>query len=239
MNNSHWAHSQPEVVTLENTPHHFAPIQNDKFAYNATPGQPPIDKSKHPRWKVWTVLLLSGIFIAIIAGLIGGFIGKAIQSNQNSSATTGSNAQRQGSTCSSSAPAPSPSSSQAVTTLPVPTTGCPSTNNTLQRSNETGSTFFMLCNTDWISFNLVSGYMNSVSDCVEACVTFNRYMRTNNGTYPCVGTSFVPSWLNNRTLGIAASDTSGNCFLKYRVNILVAPPYITREAVSMCLTTAC
>lgn len=194
---------------------------------------------KQPRpkrsWTRWPFLLLFGLLIAVASGLVGGFIGKAIQGSKPHNS-----AQPQASACSSAAPS-APTNSTTPETIVIPKTGCTDTGGRTSSVNGgtfqtqfSNATYKLFCNVDWIGSDIASIHATSISDCVESCDTVNQYGLINK---TCIGATFVPAWVN-RTLALSKVDRPSNCFLKY-----AAPGYPRNgrddEVVVVCLEGKC
>ncbi|CAO2649456.1 Nn.00g068410.m01.CDS01 [Neocucurbitaria sp. VM-36] len=166
-------------------------------------------------WTRWPFLLLLGILIALIAGLAGGFIGKAIEGNKHTSSSSNSSsdeASAYSSSANSSTPTSSSSASPAPTTesqLVIPQTGCPDTTGRTFQSTFSNTTYKLFCNVNWIGSDLAAIHATSLSDCVEACKTVNQYGGIDKS---CIGATFVPDWVNT-TLAVQKVNRTGNCFL--------------------------
>lgn len=263
-------HSADPTCTLEavpksdtssyiySVPNRDAPYSTDKYPpeqqveypyYQPVPDEyhtpPPPPKR---RWKIWILWLVVGLLIAVVAGVVGGFIGKTIADDRNKDALA-----LQQATCkAASDTTPTPTASTATSSgsgtptptvftrnIPVPTTGCTPT--TEQRSframtNFLKYTYTTYCMSGWQSDELFALNVASPSDCVEACLMYNAYKRTDDRV--CVGGGFIPEWWNQTK----AMDESGgmpyNCFLKHNDTGVVRNDRVI-EVVSLCLTGYC
>ncbi|KAF2466880.1 uncharacterized protein BDR25DRAFT_376418, partial [Lindgomyces ingoldianus] len=177
------------------------------------------------RWTRWPFLLVFSLLIAIISGLAGGFIGKAMQTTSNKTGAANIANPNSSPAETSCAPPPppenttetlSPSPQQNTTTLlAIPTTGCPTSNNQTLFSTITTVSYTLHCAIDWTGSDLVAALTPTLSSCIEACHTVNQYNATDGKL--CVGASFVPSWVN-ASLALLESARPSNCFLKYKAD---------------------
>ena len=189
--------------------------------------QPYSSATRQRSWTRWPFLLLFGLLIAIIAGLAGGFISKAIESHRhkdNNATTLPSPGDTTNSTTNSTA------SSQLV----IPKTGCPDSGGRTFQTDVSKATYKLYCNVNWIGNDIAGIAASSISDCVEACETVNTYGEINK---KCLGATFVPAWIN-KTLAQVRVQRPGNCFLKY--NASGYPPNTAPEdIIVVCLEGKC
>ncbi|KAF1939308.1 hypothetical protein EJ02DRAFT_259078 [Clathrospora elynae] len=197
--------------------------------------------------KRWIFPLVYYLVIAIVAGVAGGFIGKAVsdkthkndapaQQNHTASCPT-----LPSTNTSSSSPPPTTSALSTVfaRTLPVPTTGCSDSNflkpfpsSLTSTSTFLNTTYTTFCQAGWNRDELFALSAATPSDCVEACVMYNGHK--GGADRLCVGGGFIPEWWNQSK----AMDESGgmpyNCFLKSNGSG-VARNDRRIEVVSLCL----
>jgi hypothetical protein len=200
--------------------------------------------------------------IAVISGLIGGFIGKAITENKQPSTTSSPLPSASASGQQPSAPTTCTNSTgetqNRTTYIALPETGCPDESGRTIQSEFTRMSYRKYCNVDWPGSDMVAFLAPTMSDCIEACGTWNdnRARGTelcvpNTGgddlqgdelnAKECVGASFMPQWAVNRTASVEALGKAGNCFLK---NQVVGYPPSDREkdgilVVGLCLEDKC
>ena len=187
-------------------------------------------------WTRWPLLLLYGLILAVIAGLVGGFVGKAIESNNHrASATAGTDAACATPTAAplnpSGAPsasasasptaspaasaAPTPSSSVFERVIPQPSSGCDASapyRSFKSRSNMLGIPFTTICGQGWMRDDLVAMSVGTQSDCIESCSVLNSYAGSDGRK--CVGAGFIPEWWNQTRAMKESGITPYNCFLK-------------------------
>ncbi|KAH7390446.1 hypothetical protein BKA66DRAFT_568393 [Pyrenochaeta sp. MPI-SDFR-AT-0127] len=207
----------PEPVSRETPLSNVTDTTKESFYH---PTQVPVGHIyEQPRpnksWIRWPFLLLAGLFIAVIAGLAGGFIGKAIEGSKAHNSN-----EAHASACSSAVPSPTSNSTASPTpeAIVVPKTGCTDTGgrtssvngNTFQ-TDFSNATYKLFCNVDWVGKDIASVYATSVSDCVETCDNVNQDNLINK---TCIGATFVPAWVD-RTLALRNVNRPSNCFLKY------------------------
>lgn len=188
-------------------------------------------------WRRWWILALFGVLIALIAGLVGGFIGQAIQKGR---ATFPSN---------ECAPALTPTANSSVTladTIVNANTGCNFESRERRRiDNRTEvsrTSYTTVCNSEWDSNGLADDIMGfysiSPSDCVEACLSYN-----NDGANErsCVGAGFVPLWTNRTEARKMINGTPRNCYLKNSTNGISENSRAGAgvEVVALCLEGKC
>lgn len=178
------------------------------------------------RWKRWQVLLSFGIAIALIAGIIGGFIGKAIFDGQP--------VHRYPNTPFS----PPTTNDTLARILPIPSTNCtpPTKRKYLPPAHSVFNQlvhYTTLCATRWNGDHLVSLSAATVSDCIDACGSYNDYAPMKR----CLGARFVPLWWN-QTKAMEETGKPYNCFLMGDNNTMFAND-LSFEVVALCLNSSC
>lgn len=156
-----WTTSSPITTVAETKESYVAPKRPSRFLR-------------------WPALIFYALVIAVLAGVIGGFIGKTITA-RNTSPPSPSTALPSLSAAPLSSPTPTPSPTLFQRTLPIPTTGC--TPPTQQRSFKSVTQFLAaqyttFCATGWLNDELFAVSVASASDCVEACVMYNGHKRS-------------------------------------------------------------
>ena len=168
-------------------------------------------------------LLLYGLFIALAAGLVGGFIGRAIFDKHthgpfpNVDYVPSSNSSTNGT---------------LARILPIPTTGCAP----MERKSRSSTSaqlqlqYLTLCSTRWTNAHLTAMSAATPSDCIEACKSYNDH----RSMQPCLGAGFVPNWWN-QTRAMEAKNEPFNCFLMGQ-NTSIIPNEMDFEIVALCLS---
>ncbi|KAF9695035.1 hypothetical protein EKO04_007080 [Ascochyta lentis] len=197
------------------------------------------------RWTRWPLLLLYGLLIAIIAGVIGRFIGKRIANNSNNNNSkvnnNDSNNNKNDTFVNSESPNPSNSSSNNSTLariLPIPTTGCSSISEQKYLASVSALwkvDYTTMCGTRWTDPQLTALSAATPSDCIEACQSYNAAEPPN--AQVCLGASFVPRWWN-QTLAMEQKNEPFNCFLMEN-NTIINRNQLGFEVVALCLKDAC
>ncbi|KAF1851023.1 uncharacterized protein K460DRAFT_412646 [Cucurbitaria berberidis CBS 394.84] len=195
----------PEAVYQEDPPRNAAQIPKEPY-YSTWPQEP---AERRTWWTRWPWLFIIGILTAVLAGLVGGFIGKSIEGNRHNSAVPNAQASACPSTTASSPT--STTSPSANSQIVIPKTGCPDATGRTFQSSFSNATFKHFCNVDWTGNDIASVYATTISDCVKTCSTVNQYGRINK---TCIGATFVPAWAN-RTQAMQSVDRPSNCFMKY------------------------
>ncbi|KAF2737246.1 hypothetical protein EJ04DRAFT_550647 [Polyplosphaeria fusca] len=209
-------------------------VPNDQ--HHIEPGS--IQSSKNSKWARWPVLVLLSLGVAIVAGVIGGFIGRAVSHTSHASSqtlpasTVCPNPEPHSTNTKNSDPSPTLS----VLNIPIPSTGCPNTNNASIRSDAAGVRYKMMCDVDWQGSDIVSILAPTPSECIEACNTVNQYSGTGS-TRQCIGSTFVPAWVN-KTIGLEAVNRPSNCFLKFDAKDYPKNERLV-EVVVLCLVGKC
>jgi hypothetical protein len=199
----------------------------------------------------WWTLPLAGLLIALVAGLVGGFVGQAIQKGHGSSSAP---------SAALPSPAPSNSSSSAITpppnysprtigTIVIPQTGCnfPESKERRRLSNATlynQDKYTTVCNSGWMGYGLIGLWTLTPSECIEACIQYNTYaqdQRRPSSERSCVGGGFIPAW-TNQTLGVQMGNGSPfNCYLKSNATSIGINDRANTgvEVVALCLNGKC
>ena len=203
-------------------------------------------------WTAWPLLILYGLVISVLAGLVGGLIGQAIQRNNTSTSSTPTADQALSNTsCTnvlsqSVSPSSTPTSSVSPTTriIAIPTTGCQPTS---QRRALSGTSTFLqtryttLCATGWASDELIGLSVATPSDCIEACAQYNSFVTIEGrplSERTCVGGGFIPEWVDQRQAIAQNGPSPFNCYLKNGTRG-IRPNDRTIEVVSLCLDGEC
>ena len=178
--------------------------------------------------KQWPFCLLYGVVVAIIAGVVGGFIGRAIFDGHKGHTFPHTEF---------SPPTNISSNKTLARILPIPTTGCSPVSERKYlkpaHSDFTAVHYTTLCATRWINNHLAAISAATPSDCIEACYSYNDYAPVRT----CVGASFVPRWWN-QTRAMEDKNASFNCFLMGQKDRIV-PNDLEFEVVALCLEDAC
>jgi hypothetical protein len=250
-------HQEPEsyayALTQDDTPG-YQPASTKGY-YSRPPENVPDITRARKGWMRWWILALLGLLIAVIAGLVGGFIGQAIQKNSEPSSaspppvSTPSSCPDLNANSSSVTPPPG-GAANVVGTIVLPDTGCDWPNSKTQRRIDSQTKPFTtkyttVCNTGWSPplDDIITGvYTISPSDCIEACAKFNQFARASLSTPGrCVGAGFIASW-TNRT--VAAQQQTGQLFNCYMMRSNESMHENERadvgtEVVALCLEGQC
>jgi hypothetical protein len=230
------------------------------YAHPVDPLSPGYEQPSNGRrtWTRWPLLLLYGLILAVIAGLIGGFVGKAIESNNHTTSavlagsdacpttptiTSNPSAAPSASTSPTSiSPAasasPTPSSDVFERVIPQPSSGCDASapyRSFKSRSNILGITFTTICGQGWMRDDMVAMSVATQSDCIESCSTMNSYA---DNARKCVGAGFIPEWWNQTRAMKESGVTPYNCFLKSNTSG-IARNNEKFEVVALCMDTNC
>jgi hypothetical protein len=225
------------------------PAEQTAHAYALPSGKtyddaPPVDLYPAPAaarqgWKRWWILALIGLFIALLAGLVGGFIGQAIQKGREPSsvppAATNGN--------SSASTPPQNLANGTVGTIVIPQTGC-NFETSRDRNRLSNTTVYSkkryttICNSGWVDFLIVGLWTLTPSDCMEACIAYNLNAPTQR---PCVGGGFVPSWTNQTLANIDLGGPPLNCYLQSNSSGVIPNDQekLDNEVVALCLDGKC
>jgi hypothetical protein len=211
------------------------------------------------RWTRWWVLALIGVLIALIAGILGGFIGKAILEAQGALkkspgvAPSGTTTTASLPNCTNTAPSATVSlpsqASGTLGTITIPSTGCNFPASKERRSipkitDYTNTAYTTICNSGWIGAGLAGIWTLSPSDCMESCVRYNLYRNEaawNQSAPTCVGGGFIPDW-TNRTRAVSAERVAPfNCYLAYNSRGIIRNDREQAgvEVVALCLDGMC
>lgn len=213
----------------------------------------PTKSTARKGWRRWWILALLGLLIAVGAGLVGGFIGQAIEKGRQPS-STGLSAPASASSCpnsTTSATTPPPGqSADIVASIKLPNTGCnyPASK---ERRRINGTTNFFkanyttVCSSGWPSAGLLGIWAIDPSDCIEACYKYNSAAKAANrpsSERMCVGSGFVPVWVN-RTVSSREQSMGPpfNCFLQSDAAGIVPNDRdkVGEEVVALCLPGQC
>ena len=222
----------PEAVA-QTAPSSYKHLPNYLALHGAEKEVVPEDLESHTtaagqRWTRWPFLLTYGIAVALIAGVIGGFIGRATSNGHDDDKYPNTEFLPRTNTS---------SNDTLARTLPIPTTGClPVSERKYLKpghSDFVGVHYTTLCATRWTNNHLAAISAATPSDCIEACDSYNDYAPAK----ACLGTSFVPRWWN-QTRAMEDKNNPFNCFLmgendKLHMNDLGF------EVVALCLHDAC
>jgi hypothetical protein len=203
----------------------------------------------------WWILALAGLSIAIVAGLIGGFIGRAIQDSRISSdspatvtrtlpAATMTPSPPNGTSSTKAPPQTQPSST--TNALVPPDTGCnfPTSKERQRLSNQTDysrTAYTTICNSGWVNAALSGFWTLTPSDCVEACALYNKFLKErSSNALSCVGGGFIPSFVD-RKKAIGMSKGVFNCYLQYNSKGITPNDLESSgvEVVALCLDGQC
>lgn len=195
------------------------------------------------------ILILCGLLLAIIAGVAGGFIGKAIEHKSHKTDTlpedqvcpTVASTSPASPTNASSTPSvtSTPSSATFERTIAQPTTGCASItsyNSFKARTEFLEWQYTTICGHGWLNDELIALSAAAPSDCVEACVMYNAHKSDSDRT--CVGGGFIPEWWNQTRAMDESGSMAYNCFLKSNASG-IARNDKKYEVVALCLDTWC
>jgi hypothetical protein len=249
----------PEVNHQEESYAYALPVQSPAYVvpsqknyYPPSSGESsPVPATTRKTWMRWWVLALIGLFVAVIAGLVGGFIGQAIQKGREPSEVSQAQAAAPApSSCSNStsaAPTPSPGApANAVGTIVIPDTGCDFPASKERRRIDRQTTFTkvnytIICNSGWPGSDAIIGLFTlSPSDCMEACAKYNEFVTSPTGKR-CVGGGFIPDWTNQTLSAKAQGGSSFNCYLKDTNKNIVTNDRAGEglEVVALCLEGLC
>ncbi|KAH5594146.1 hypothetical protein HBI17_168650 [Parastagonospora nodorum] len=211
--------------------------------------------------RLW-ILPLVGLSIAVIAGLIGGFIGVAIHDAREPSTAALLKASPSSIPLSSSilsSPFPSNTSSPTTTapcssqpagtfgTIAAVDTGCKfretkGRNRMYNATAFTGTSFTTICNSGWKNFAIIGLYTLTPSDCIESCVQYNKFAdkRPKSERF-CVGAGFIPDFVNQTMATLARNGASFNCFLQSNTTGIMPNDEERKglEVVALCLGWQC
>ncbi|OAK97706.1 hypothetical protein IQ06DRAFT_36251 [Phaeosphaeriaceae sp. SRC1lsM3a] len=232
----------PCPVTNESSSH--APLASqscskEKYFYTIPPDKiyPETPPAKQRRG-TWWFLVLVGIFIALNAGLTGGFVGQAIQKGRESSETAPT-------TMTIPSSYPSNSSTSAIgDKLSIPDTGCNFPTSKAQRripQSTFAINYTTICNAGWNGPDDTVGtlWTLSPSDCIVACASYNSFHPGEKRL--CVGGGFVPSWINQTEASKLLNGAPLNCFLKSNTEGIGPNDRegVGIEVVALCLSGKC
>lgn len=210
----------PEAV-----PHAFHRAQKEVINPDLEPNAP----SFKPSWTRWPFLLVYRICFALIAGVIGGFIGKGISDNPQVHQHANTSFYPPTNTSANDKP--------LARILPIPTTGCSPVDKRKYlhptHSDFTGVHYTTLCATRWTDNHLAAISAAIPSDCIEACNSFNDF----GPAKACLGASFVPQWWN-QTAAMERKRAPFNYFLMDD-NKTVFANDLGFEVVALCLDESC
>lgn len=232
------SHDLPEAIAhMEastykySIPDHFAsqPVQELQKEVVPMPISPD-DTVKPQRWTRWPFLLLYALLIAVIAGVIGGIIGKSISKDARPDTTTPIN---------DTNPRNSSSNDNSTRILTIPATGCPADIHDQKYMTNVSRRwkvdYTTVCATRWTDPQLTALSAATVSDCIEACQSYNSANPPNANT--CLGASFVPRWWDQEQ-AMAQKNEPFNCFLM-KNNTILNKNKREFEIVALCLKDAC
>ncbi|OAL51314.1 hypothetical protein IQ07DRAFT_419344 [Pyrenochaeta sp. DS3sAY3a] len=201
-------------------------ILQQKQEYHVQHTETPLpSKPLSRKWTAWPLLIVYGVVLAVLAGIIGGFIGQTIERNahsNNTSLPSNNQAEVSGSSPTPTSATPSPSSTPSPNerTITIPSTGC---NPTTQRATLAGRSTFLqasyttICATGWLLDELIGISVATPSDCIEACVQYNAFKRSMgrpDSERNCIGGGFIPEWVNQRQAVRENPSSPFNCYLK-------------------------
>jgi hypothetical protein len=224
--------------------HHYYGHSDAVVSPPAVP--PPQKPLTRPNARRWLLLFLSGLAIAVVAGLIGGFIGKKISDHARKDDASSRAPNLDPSSCPGNASTTSTSTNDTASnktferTIAVPTTGCTPDNNFLktfpysfsQNSTYLNVTYNTFCDAGWNRDELFAMSAASTSDCIEACVMYNR-AREGEDRW-CIGGGFIPDWWNQSKAMNESGSMPFNCFLKSNESGIAKNDRV-QEVVSLCL----
>ncbi|KAH7087337.1 hypothetical protein FB567DRAFT_442838 [Paraphoma chrysanthemicola] len=239
---NHEEHSYLYSVPDQTDPHSVTEPPNTKdYDHNQLYPDAPLPAARRKGFTRWWVLALIGLIIAIIAGLVGGFIGQAIQKGRESSTFSPSPSNG------SSVKPPAGSSSDSNDTIVLPDTGCGWPGSKQRKRMPSTSTyshmkFTTICNSGWKgNAEIIGIWTLTPSDCIESCARFNLNQENHKNTTKCVGGGFIPDW-TNRTVGSRAQQGQPfNCFLHSTTDALTSndQEFVGVEVVALCLQGQC
>jgi len=217
----------PEVDTDRHLPEIIPTpeLSESKFVYeeetipNATTQiHEPVSGQRHQRWTQWPYLILYSLILTLNAGLIGGYIGRAITSDRNSCSIVSD----------------TPKIHPDAPTLSIPRPNCPSDiheQNVLdnQVSMFSRIEYKTLCGRRWTKDYLIAISSATVSDCAEACASYTIQANTT-----CAGASYVPTWWN-QMLAMEEKDKPFNCFFMGGEDDGIVANEKEDEIVALCL----
>lgn len=214
-----------------------------------TYGETETPSDKPGKWTRWPLLLIYGLLLAVIAGVVGGFIGKNMErSNQKAGVVlenetcptpTSVSAPSAPSASPLSSAAPTPSSAVFERVIPQPSSGCDASapfRSFKSRSQRIDVPFTTICGQGWLGDDISAMSVASQSDCIETCSTYNSYTRT--GDRMCVGGGFIPEWWNQTRAMVESGITPYNCFLKSNTSG-IARNNEKFEVIALCLDGQC
>lgn len=164
----------------------------------------------------WPFLLGLGLLLALLSGLVGGFVGKAIEHKKANHTALNDSRQSLNPNNPNNITTPANTTNTVNATLTIPSTGCPYTNMQVFQSDHTNVTYKVLCAVGWVDYDLFALSVATPSDCIETCMDYNDMIAGSNsepGQMECVGGGFVPEFVN-QTLAMNELDLPFNCWLK-------------------------
>ena len=206
---------------------------------------------QHAKWSRWPLLILYGVLLMLIAGVAGGFIGQTIERRNNEGDVSPGSETRPTSTSAAAIPSLSSSSSPASSatpasastvferTIPQPSSGCNSSDpyrSFKSRSYYLEVPYTTICSQGWLNDELTAMSVATPSDCIESCVMYNAYKRTNDRS--CVGGGFIPEWWNQTQAMDESGNMPYNCFLKSNTSG-IARNNKKYEVVALCIEGQC
>ncbi|KAF3053317.1 hypothetical protein E8E11_010730 [Didymella keratinophila] len=172
----------------------------------------------------------------MIAGAIGGVIGRAIVNKPQDHGTPTTNCPNP-----TVSPDPLPTNTSSIDPsariLPISKTGCSSTTSQQyvpSTSINSRIQYTMVCATRWTNPHLVAISAATTSDCIEACSSYNDNAMPDR---TCLGASFVPQWWN-QTRAMGDKNAPFNCFLM-GANDKIEQNRLGFEIVALYLGEAC
>ncbi|KAF2008100.1 hypothetical protein P154DRAFT_516837 [Amniculicola lignicola CBS 123094] len=251
----------PELAPKPESHAYIYPVPEVAPLYKVDTNPPiPYVAKKQRRWNWWPYLIIYGLLVAVVAALIGGFVGKTLEHNDSkkeitrlnnslnslNDASCSTNTSPPSRTTSPTSSPSSTSSSSASATptpttanIPRPTTGCnPVDKQASFRSLSTSLDlpFDTLCWTGWTQDDLYPLYTITPSDCFESCAAYNSFKGEDDRS--CVGGGFIPDWVN-KTVAMAEIGMPFNCFLKSNTTALARNDRENTEVVSLCMPGMC
>jgi hypothetical protein len=246
----HRPEQQNYAYSLPHQSQPYPPLPADKGYYSPPENVAPAPARKG--WMRWWILALIGLFIALIAGLVGGLAGQAIEKGRSPSTSAAESSSSPSSSCpnpnsNSTTPSPGAPSNVLGGPITIPDTGCNFPDVLIQRAvNSTTknikANYTTLCNTGWTPPKdqvLVAIWSLTPSDCVEACWKYNQNANTRQSKDgSCVGAGYLPSWVNQTAGAEAQGGQPFNC------NLMKSTQGIKRndneiEVVALCLPGQC